>query len=112
MTTHTATLLAWCRSDSPYQMQQLASTNPVEAISATTIYLPHDADQRRMDGWAQQGYILVGTADVTLHLRAPETLAAAQIDTLRAQKKAVMAEAQNKATQIERQIQTLLAIAA
>lgn len=109
-TTHSATLLAWCRSDDQYSMRDLSSDNPAEAVGAVVFHLQEDEDQKRLDLWASQGYMLVGAADITLHLRAPEKLAEAQIATLRAQKQAVLAEAQNKATEIERTIQTLLAI--
>lgn len=112
MTTHTATLLAWCRSDCNYSMQQLGGSNPVEAVSNVVFHLQEGQDQARLDRWAAQGYMLVGKADIALHLRPPETLAAAQIEALQAEKTMVLAEAQNKATKIERRIQTLLAIAA
>lgn len=108
--THSATLLAWCRSDNDYGKRALSDDNPVEAVEAVIFHLQEGDDKARLDRWAANGYMLVGVADITLRLRPPEALAESQIATLRAQKQAVLAEAQNKATAIERQIQTLLAI--
>ena len=109
-TTHSATLLAWCRNDNDYSMRSLSGSDPAEAIGGVVFHLQEGDDQKRLDRWAANGYMLVGAADITLHLRPPETLAKAQVETLQAQKQMVLAEAQAKATVIERQIQTLLAI--
>ena len=108
-TTLNATMLAWCRSDD-YGMRAVSSGNPVEVIGSTVFYLQEGEDKARLDTWAGNGYMLIGVADITLRMCSQETLAEAQIATLRAQKQAVLAEAQNKATAIERHIQTLLAI--
>ena len=52
----------------------------------------------------------VGKATVTVELQGVKEIIAGQVDALRAQAKQVQAEAQKKVTDIERQIQTLMAI--
>ncbi len=56
------------------------------------------------------GYTLVGEAQITVHIQGEDKLIEAKVETLRAEKTKVLAEAERKSTEIERQIQTLLAI--
>lgn len=61
-----------------------------------------------MKSW---GWTLIGTAEITLHLVGDREIVENRVDSLRAEQKKVVADAQKKSTEIERQIQTLLAIA-
>lgn len=109
--THTATMLAWVYNSSVSNMAiHLSGENAVEAIHACSFYLTPDDTEKRRASWSKD-YLLVGRADITLILDEPAKVADAQITSLRAKKASVLAEAQNEATNIERQIQTLLAIA-
>ena len=56
------------------------------------------------------GYSKVGTAEVTITLHDPDDLIANKVEALRAEKQQTLADAQAKATRLERQIQQLLAI--
>ncbi len=56
------------------------------------------------------GWVLVGYADVTLHLNGEKELVAHKVEALQAKRREVLAEAQAQVTQIDRQINTLLAI--
>lgn len=56
------------------------------------------------------GWTFAGLADVTLRLTDMNGLVAEKVESLRAKRVEVLAKAQAEATQIERQINTLLAI--
>lgn len=109
--THKATVLAWMSQTSlSYRAQDLSGDDPVAAVEALSYYFPADVDAERRKTW-EDSHICVGTAEITLTLKPADQMAEAQITTLRAAKKKVLADAQMEATNIERQIQTLLAIA-
>ena len=57
------------------------------------------------------GWTLLGTAEIKLTLVGDREIVENRVDSLRAEQKKVVADAQKKSTEIERQIQTLLAIA-
>lgn len=56
------------------------------------------------------GFSKVGTAEVTITLHDPDDLIANKVAALKAEKTQTLADAEAKATRIERQIQQLLAI--
>ena len=62
--------------------------------------------------WANEGYTLVGTAEVTVTFLDKNTMVNSHIASLKKQKSKVLAEAQVAANQIEEQIQSLLALPA
>lgn len=73
----------------------------------------HDEEIRQIGGmfvYVPAGWVLVGYADVTLHLSDEKELVAHKVDALQAKKRQVLAEASAEATRIDRQINTLLAI--
>ena len=61
--------------------------------------------------WAAEGYIYAGHAAIEVRLLPQADITARAVETLKQQKMQVLADAQAKATQIEGQIQSLLAIA-
>lgn len=62
--------------------------------------------------WAEQGFVVAGSASIVVTLHSLEQITDGRVQALRAQREKILAEAQAKATQIEREIQQLLAIAA
>lgn len=60
--------------------------------------------------WAKDGYVMVGHAEITVELIDRKTMTAGAVQSLRAEKSRVLAEAQREATRIEERIQSLLAI--
>lgn len=62
------------------------------------------------DFWGEQGYTQVGTATVAIEFIDRADVTANAVAALEKQKKAVLAEAHAKSVEIDRQIQTLLAI--
>lgn len=60
--------------------------------------------------WQELGYTLVGPATITVEIADKSAIYAAKVESLKAAKKQVLAEAQAKATAIEGEIQKLLAI--
>lgn len=76
----------------PYEQE-----NEIRQIGGMCVYVP-------------AGWVLVGYADVTLHLSDEKELVAHKVDALQAKKRQVLAEAHAEATRIDRQINTLLAI--
>lgn len=78
------------------------------AVNAVTFYdvteYGNDPD-RVPDGWVR-----IGHAEVTLHLISADKLVDNKVESLRAELTSTRAEAEAKCTQIQRQINTLLAI--
>lgn len=60
--------------------------------------------------WTKNGYVMVGTAQITIDLLPRDVVTANTVVALRAQKTAVQAEATAECTHIDAQIQSLLAI--
>ena len=98
--TITGTTKAWLTENSAAGPQDIAEGNP-QLIQAAA-YSMHDM--------TSAGWVLVGTAEVTLTVDDMDTVVTNQVAALRAQITNVRAEAENKATQLERQVQQLLAI--
>lgn len=69
-----------------------------------------DADGNVSSYWAGQGYVQVGTAKVEISFMQRDDITSGAVVALRKQQTAVLAEAQKQATEIEKKIQSLLAI--
>lgn len=79
-----------------------------QGMTATPLtFLSADVDREH---WQKSGYTFVGTAEIQFTPISTDEMVANKVEALRAQKSATLAEAQAKATQIEGQIQKLLAI--
>ena len=59
---------------------------------------------------SKDGYVMVGTAEITVTLLGRKSMTAGAVKSLRAEKARILAEAQREATRIEERIQSLLAI--
>lgn len=62
------------------------------------------------DMWAKDGYRHVGWAAISIQMLPVKTMLSSAVEALQAEKQAVLADAQKRATDIEREIQNLLAI--
>ena len=60
--------------------------------------------------WSKDGYVMVGTAEITVTLLDRKDMTVGAEKSLRAEKAKILAEAQREATRIEERIQSLLAI--
>lgn len=100
-----ATVCAWLASH--YGPQDL-KTPPQRAISTICLYEP-GSDQGKKN-WQASGYVLIGEADVTVRLIDEQVMVEQKVESLRAEKTRVLAEAQARATGIDADIQKLLAI--
>lgn len=60
--------------------------------------------------WTEDGYTIIGEAEITLHVVSKEELVANKVSALRQEVKKTTAEATRKVTQLEGQINDLLAI--
>lgn len=94
---------AWIPEHSSIGPEDLINAKPESLVEQ--FYYTRSSSNMAAHGWTR-----VGEAEITVTLPDTEELVANKIDALRKQKDNVLAEAQNKATNIERQIQTLLAI--
>lgn len=81
----------------------LASDDPNEVVRGLAFTGPES--QMQSVGWT-----LIGKASITVEVPDMNGLVEAKIDTLKKQQKSVLAEAQAKSTELEGQIQKLLAI--
>ena len=68
------------------------------------------AQRDHAEFWAKDGYTMVGEVDVTVRLMSHDAMVQAKVESLRAEKAKTLADAQAKATAIEKRIQSLLAI--
>lgn len=59
---------------------------------------------------SEHGYSVIGSAEVTVTLHDPDQIIGDKVKSLRAEAKKVQADAVNRCTEIERQVQQLLAI--
>lgn len=99
ITTTLNVLVSQCCGLTP---QDLETADP-EKVAHSLAYWPTH--------WAvDNGYSIVGSAEVAVTLHDTDTVLANKVEALRAEQAATLAEAQAKATKIERQIQQLLAI--
>ena len=60
--------------------------------------------------WTEDGYVIIGEAEITLHVVSKEELIANKVSALRQEVKKTTAEATRNVTQLEGQINDLLAI--
>lgn len=95
-----ATVAAWFTSD--YSGPQDLLRDPEYAVTSVTF-------SNCMD-MAKHGWTLAGEADIVLRPLQEQQLIESKVDSLRKQKSKVLADAQAQATEIERQINTLLCL--
>lgn len=76
-----------------------------DAADSLTFYTP-----LRLKAWLEGGYTFVGPATITVEIPDESSIYAAKVESLKAAKTQVLAEAQAQATAIEGEIQKLLAI--
>lgn len=98
----TGTVTAWLSKHSMVTPKELAAAKP--EIVGNLVYFNGDRD------WSGEGYTRVGAAEITVELIEGDELIANKVAALRAEKTAIRAEATAKETEIEGQIQNLLAI--
>lgn len=91
-------------------MTQYGDLAGKDLYSASSEDLARGLFVSKHDYKGENGFTLVGTAEVKITLMARDELVNAQVEALRQRQTAVLAEAQKQATDIERQIQSLLAI--
>ena len=82
-------------------------SNPSATPASEFTFVPEGTDT---DSWLADGYISVGTAELTVKVSTREDITRNAVAGLRKQQQAVRAEAEQSAQRIERQIQQLLAI--
>jgi len=101
--TITHTTMAWLQQDaSPNRLQ-----TPEALEQVVTYYTPPGSS---IEYWESNGYTLVGTATITVEIADESAIYAAKVESLKAAKTQILAEAQAKATAIEGEIQKLLSI--
>ncbi len=96
------TVVAWMPAHCYLTPEDLQANTPRVAAS-----LGYTLDSAEM---GEHGWTKVGAATITLDLIDRDALLANKVDALRAEKKKVQAEATMRATELEGQIQNLLAI--
>lgn len=101
--TVTATMTAWASQYCPHTPEDYYAKVGAELLQNLLF------DKADSKGFGS-GYSLVGTAEVTLTIADPDDLIANKVAALKAEKAQTLADAEAKATRIERQIQQLLAI--
>ena len=80
-------------------VKSLMNTSQENAISQVML------TERTLDGW-----VLIGSATVTLNVADDDTINGRLVETLREVQTSIKADAQKRVTEIEQQIQSLLAI--
>lgn len=104
-TTHTAELHAWLSS---YQrIEGLFDSSPERLASALSYSTSGPGEKSYYEN---EGYTYVGKATVSVKVAPPKEILQSKVKGLQAQKQAVLAKAQKEATELEGQIQKLLAI--
>jgi len=84
--------------------------NPSDTAPEEFALIGLDASGYLGDYWMQEGYVQVGVAQVEITLQNSEETTKRAVVALKKKKESVIAKAQAEATEIERKIQTLLAI--
>lgn len=97
---HEGTLIAWITSD--WNAEGAMSGDSKQVLQS--VHLTH------IDGMESSGWVRAGTARVEVTLIDKTEMVENKVESLKAQKTSILAEAQMKVTQIEEQIQKLLAI--
>lgn len=82
-------------------VESMKSDDPDKSID----FLMFAKTDAGMEGWTK-----AGTAHITVEILDDDTIRSGMVDTLKEQRKTVLAEAQLKAMQIDEKIQSLLAI--
>jgi len=100
--TVTGKLKAWLPDHASHRDMEALRGNDGDRIADVLAYTKHDMKSI--------GYTLIGEAEITVHIVDEQAIVENKVESLRAEKQKVLAEATNNATEIERQIQTLLAI--
>lgn len=98
----TATINAYI-TGSHLTLKVLSSMSPERAVSSLAMHAPFEYGE-------PEGWVKVGTAEVTVTFDDPEKITKTQIAMLRAAQKKVKADCEVALNQIEGQIQSLLAI--
>jgi hypothetical protein len=97
---HEGTLNAWIIDD--YHSEG-AMSGDTDRVLRSLHFCPH----KDMES---AGWVFAGTARIELTMVGTKSLVENKVESLKAQQKSILAEAQNKHTELERKIQTLLAI--
>lgn len=106
MSKHTVTTIAWVSKYGMRDFAQAKQDRDSEAMVHATHFSPNEGMGKGKDAWTR-----VGIATITVEFEGDDKVVANAVKALRSQQKAVRAEAEAEATNIERQIQQLLAIA-
>lgn len=101
MRTVAAKTTAWLSDSSSFGLQDMVAGDPDSVVNGL-VYVSHD-----MSG---HGWVKVGTAEITVTIESADTIIANKIVALGNEKASILARAQKQATEIEGQIQQLLAI--
>lgn len=99
------TTIAWVTKYSMRDFANAKQRGDVEAMVRATNYSSSESMGKGKDAWTR-----VGTATIAVEFEGEDKVILNAVKSLRAQQRAVRAEAEAEATQIERQIQQLLAI--
>lgn len=107
----TATLQAWLPKDRQLAGLFDADVNAQQIVSACFLINEGPSiEGRPASYWEREGYTHIGSAQVMLTLNSRDALLANKVTSLQARKASVLADAQRTATEIEGEIQKLLAI--
>lgn len=98
-----ATVPVWLTSQYS-TLTQIQNSTPERAVSTLGFFQPHEGG-KGIDGW-----IKVGSAEITVTFDDEAEIVGSQITMLRAAQKKVQADCEIALNQIEGQIQSLLAI--
>lgn len=84
------------------------SSTPIDRF----VYLSPDSvkEGKLIEGWAKDGYILIGSSEITVRLMPNEEITSSAIASLKEQKKDIQAKAQMAINEIEGRIQNMLAL--
>lgn len=87
-------------------------SNPGKTPIASFSFLGQHSlkDGALTESWASAGYRLVGHAEVSITFLAQDTMLSSAVESLKAMKQKVIAEAERESNRIEGEIQKLLAI--
>lgn len=105
MSKHTATLHAWLDKYSSIEGLFDSSAEAVVAALTYTRSAPDDDSY-----FKREGYTHIGTAEITVTLPARDEVVSNKVAALRAERQAVLVKAEAESQEIEKQIQSLLAI--
>jgi len=104
-TTHTAEVHAWLSSYNSIEgLFDSKSDRVIAALAYSNIGPGSDSYFER------EGYTYIGKATITVTVGAPNDVIASKVESLKAQQKSVRAKAQKTVTELDQQIQKLLAI--